>query len=171
MATMCATFFGAVARVGRYRDLMTRITPLTAGDRAHWQPLWDAYLTFYGEDLAPQVTDATFSRLAEADGGIHGALARDDGGRAVGFVHWLEHPSTWSTAGYCYLEDLYVDPAGRRGGVGGALIDHVVAWAVGRGLEKVYWLTADDNTTARSLYDRVAHRTGFIHYETSAKTT
>jgi GNAT superfamily N-acetyltransferase len=144
---------------------MTRISALTVGDRAHWRPLWDAYLEFYDEDLAPEVTEATFSRLADPDGSIHGALAWSDDGHAVGLVHWLEHPSTWSTRGYCYLEDLYVSPEGRRSGVGRALIDHVVAWAADRGLERVYWLTAEDNATARSLYERVAHRTGFIHFD------
>jgi hypothetical protein len=29
----------------------------------------------------------------------------------------------------------------------------------------VYWLTAEGNATARSLYDRVATHTGFVHYE------
>ncbi|CAN7144246.1 GNAT family N-acetyltransferase [Microbacterium sp. LjRoot45] len=144
---------------------MTRISALTAADRAHWQPMWDAYLAFYREDLPAVVTESTFARLTDAEGDIHGAVAWDDAGGAVGFVHWLEHPSTWSTPGYCYLEDLFVAPDGRRGGVGKALIDHVVAWAAERGREKVYWLTAEDNATARSLYDRVAHRTGFVHYE------
>lgn len=149
---------------------MTRISALTAADRTHWQPLWDAYLAFYREALPDEVTESTFLRLADADDDIHGAVAWDDDGRAVGFVHWLEHPSTWSASAYCYLEDLYVVPEGRAGGVGTALIDHVVAWATAEGLEKVYWLTAEDNATARSLYDRVAHRTGFIHYEVPASS-
>lgn len=130
--------------------------------------MWDAYLAFYRESLPAEATESTFARLTDAAGDIHGAVAWDEAGRAVGFVHWLEHPSTWSTSGYCYLEDLFVAPDGRRGGVGKALIDHVVAWAADRGREKVYWLTAEDNATARSLYDRVAHRTGFVHYEVAA---
>ncbi|WP_270410885.1 GNAT family N-acetyltransferase [Microbacterium maritypicum] len=53
----------------------------------------------------------------------------------------------------------------RGGGVGRALIAHVRAWAEQHGSAKLYWLTAESNTTARGLYDRVASRSGMIHYE------
>lgn len=96
---------------------------------------------------------------------MHAALARDDAGRAVGFVHWLEHHATWSRTGYSYLEDLFVDSSARGSGVGRALIAHVTEAARHTGSSKVYWLTAEDNATARALYDRVARRSGFLHYE------
>lgn len=144
---------------------MTEITELTQADRDDWLALWNGYLTFYEERLAPDVTDRTFHRLVTPGSGIHGAIARDADGNAVGIVHWLVHPSTWSTRGYCYLEDLFVSPTARGGGVGRALIDHVRRWAEDAGVEKVYWLTAESNSTARALYDRVADRTGFLHYE------
>lgn len=96
---------------------------------------------------------------------MHGAIARDDDGTAVGIVHWLTHPATWTTTDYCYLEDLFVAPDVRGGGVGRALIAHVRAWAEKNGSAKVYWLTAESNSTARALYDRVASRTGMIHYQ------
>lgn len=60
---------------------------------------------------------------------------------------------------------MFVDPDGRGGGVGRALIEHVRVWAERNGSAKVYWLTAESNTTARALYDRVASRTGMIHYQ------
>lgn len=83
----------------------------------------------------------------------------------IGLVHWLTHPATWSTASSCYLEDLFVAPGVRGGGVGRALIEHVRAWAERDGAVKVYWLTAESNATARALYDRVATRSGMIHYQ------
>ncbi|MCW3494182.1 GNAT family N-acetyltransferase [Microbacterium sp. SSM24] len=143
---------------------MTTITPITADDRPAWDALWQAYLTFYESEIPDDVTDSTFRRIL-ADEQLHGVLARDADGRPIGLVHWLTHPSTWTTAVYCYLEDLYVDPAARGAGAGAALIDHVRDWAVLFGAEKVYWLTKHDNATARSLYDRVATSTGFVHYE------
>uniref|UniRef100_UPI001F592FB0 GNAT family N-acetyltransferase n=2 Tax=Microbacterium TaxID=33882 RepID=UPI001F592FB0 len=93
---------------------MTTISPLRASDRSEWGELWEQYLTFYESDLDPAVTDDVFARLVAGDG-LHGALARDDDGRAVGFVHWLFHPSTWTTSSYCYLEDLFVAPDVRGG--------------------------------------------------------
>jgi len=38
--------------------------------------------------------------------------------------------------------------------------------AVDAGAAKVYWLTQQSNATARTLYDRVATDTGFVHYQT-----
>ncbi|MCV0336224.1 MULTISPECIES: GNAT family N-acetyltransferase, partial [unclassified Microbacterium] len=149
---------------------MTTIAPITTEDRAEWDDLWSGYLSFYEEALDPATTDATFERLIDADSGVHGALARDESGTAVGIVHWLTHPSTWATTDYCYLEDLFVAPGVRGGGVGRALIAHVRAWAEQQGAAKVYWLTAETNTTARGLYDRLATRSGMIHYEIDLET-
>lgn len=143
---------------------MTSIRATSADDRAAWQALWDAYLVFYESELSREVTDRTFESVV-ADEALHGAIAWGDDGGALGLVHWLFHPSTWSTSPYCYLEDLYVSPAARGLGVGRALIEHVAAAATKAGASKLYWLTHDTNATARGLYDRVAERTGFIHYE------
>lgn len=145
--------------------MMTTITPITADDRAEWRALWDGYLTFYEADLDDATTASTFERLIDDGSGIHGAIARDETGACVGIVHWLTHPATWATTDYCYLEDLFVAPDVRGGGVGRALIEHVRAWAHDHGSAKVYWLTAESNTTARALYDRVASRSGMIHYQ------
>ncbi|WEK60072.1 MAG: GNAT family N-acetyltransferase [Candidatus Microbacterium colombiense] len=143
---------------------MTSISAIRPEDHSEWADLWDAYLRFYESELAPEVTDETFRRITVGDG-IHGAIARDADGRAIGFVHWLTHASTWSATAYCYLEDLFVDPESRGGGTGSALIAHVRQWAEGAGCDKVYWLTQETNTTARHLYDQVASHTGFTHYE------
>jgi GNAT superfamily N-acetyltransferase len=143
---------------------MTSITRITADDRPAWDALWQAYLEFYESEVPAEVTEATFQRIL-ADEQIHGALARDSDGRPIGLVHWLTHPGTWAIGPSCYLEDLFVEPAVRGAGVGSDLIDHVRGWAHNFGASKVYWLTREDNTVARSLYDKVATSTGFVHYE------
>jgi GNAT superfamily N-acetyltransferase len=143
---------------------MTTVERITAADRDEWLPLWHAYLVFYESELAPAVTDDVFARLV-AGRDLHGAIARDDAGAAVGFVHWLFHASTWTTTSYCYLEDLFVAPGARGGGAGRALIARVHEEAAAAGAAKVYWLTQEGNGTARRLYDAVAESTGFVHYE------
>jgi GNAT superfamily N-acetyltransferase len=143
---------------------VTSIAPLTLSDRAEWLELWQSYIEFYEASVSAEVTEATFERIV-ADDSLHGAIARDADGRAVGIVHWLTHTATWTTSTYCYLEDLFVAPDTRGGGVGRALIEHVRAWAEQTGCHKVYWLTQETNATARALYDRVATSTGFVHYE------
>ncbi|BDZ46043.1 GNAT family N-acetyltransferase [Naasia aerilata] len=144
---------------------MVTIAPVTPADRGEWLALWDGYLEFYETTLDARTTAATFDRLVDPGSGIHGVLARDDEGTAVGLVHWLTHPATWTTTSYCYLEDLFVSPSARGGGVGRALIAHVTEWAAGSGASKVYWLTAESNATARALYDRVATNSGMVQYQ------
>ncbi|GAT73396.1 GNAT family N-acetyltransferase [Microbacterium hydrocarbonoxydans] len=143
---------------------MTSIHAIRAEDFEEWTALWDGYLRFYESEVPAAVTARTFRRITEGDG-VHGAIARDDEGRAIGLVHWLTHASTWSPTDYCYLEDLFVAPGVRGGGVGRALIAHVRDWAAEHGSDKLYWLTQEGNATARALYDRVATHTGFTHYE------
>lgn len=141
------------------------IVPLRSEDHSEWLRLWKGYLKFYETELDDATTAATFARMTRPAPDIHGALARDDEGHAIGLVHWLNHAATWAPAGYCYLEDLFVAPNARGLGAGKALIEHVQSWAATNGSAKTYWLAAETNTVARALYERVASRSGFIHYE------
>ena len=95
---------------------------------------------------------------------MYGFLARDETGRAIGLVNWLTHRATWARNNYCYLEDLFVVPEIRGSGAGRALIEAVYAEARKLGCPHVYWLTHETNTEARKLYDRIAERSGHIHY-------
>lgn len=144
---------------------MATITPVTSADHDEWLVLWQGYLEFYETSLDDAVSEATFARLVDPHGNLHGAIARDASGSAIGLVNWLTHPATWTSADYCYLEDLYVSPDGRGAGAGRALIAHVREWAERHGAAKLYWLTAETNATARALYDKVATRSGMIHYQ------
>ena len=60
-----------------------------------------------------------------------GFLARDDDGAAIGLVHWIVHRSCWTVGDYCYLQDLFVAPGRRGGGIGRRLIDAVADKARG----------------------------------------
>ncbi len=141
-----------------------QIRPLSADDHAAWRRLWQGYLTFYEADIPDDITTLTWSRLLDPAEPMHAAVAvaSDDG--PVGLVHWITHRSTWSRSAYAYLEDLFVDPALRGGGVGRALIEHVYAAAKAEDCSQVYWLTHETNRAAMALYDRVAIRTGFGQY-------
>jgi GNAT superfamily N-acetyltransferase len=138
---------------------------LRATDREGWQRLWDQYLRFYRADLPARVTDKTFARLCESDGGLVGLLALDGEDTAVGLAHLVFHPSTWADGPYCYLEDLFVDRGARGGGVAGRLFEVIYETAHEHGARRVYWLTQQFNGAARSLYDTVGHLTSFVVYE------
>ena len=50
-------------------------------------------------------------------------------------------------------------------GAGKAMIDAVVNHAKVHNCEQVWWFTAEDNLTARKLYDGVATLSPFVKYQ------
>lgn len=132
-------------------------------DRPGWDALWAGYLAFYEQNLPSEVTERLWARLMDPLDQPYAFVAVEDGS-AIGFVHYHFHLSTWSLAGYCYLEDLFVAPAARGKGVGRALIEAVFRAADARGATRVYWHTARSNTQARALYDKLAELTEFVQY-------
>ena len=140
---------------------------LQPSDRARWAELWRGYLDFYETSLPPDIYDHTWRRLTAGDSPIRGLGARRDGEAAplVGIAHYLFHAHAWTPREVCYLQDLFVDNAARRHGVGQKLIEAVAAAARERGCLRLYWTTKEDNATARSLYDRLARFNGFIRYD------
>lgn len=143
---------------------MHAIRAIRPGDRESWQGLWNGYLRFYRQHLAPEITAATFARLLDERVQPHGLVAERDG-KLVGFAHYLFHPTTWSQRESCYLEDLFVDPAMRGAGIGRSLIQAVYAAADEAQVASVYWMTQEFNAAGRALYDTLARRTSFIRYE------
>lgn len=140
------------------------IRPLQPRDREAWERLWLSYLAFYGTSVPREVTDATWERLVFDGESPFGLIALDVGGRGVGIAHYLFHVTTWHVGPACHLEDLFVAPDSRGGGIGRALIEAVYEAAERRGADEVYWLTQDFNVTARRLYDKLAEKTPFIKY-------
>lgn len=131
------------------------IRPVEPADFTAWLPLCEAYQDFYNVTFPDAVTREVFARFFRDDEPSEAAVAVVDG-ELVGYVTLIFHRTTWSTQDFCYLEDLYVDPAGRRQGVGEALIDWAKSRANARDCARLYWHTQHFNARARSLYDRVA---------------
>lgn len=142
---------------------MTPIRSLQSADRERWHELWRGYLQFYKHDLPADLTELTWRRLLDPAHPFQG-LAALDGERIAGIVHFHVHASTWARVGYCYLEDLFVDPACRGQGLGRSLIEAVYRAADEHGIERVYWHTENTNERAQHLYRQVAELTPFVQY-------
>lgn len=141
------------------------IRPLAAKDKARWRELFRGYITFYKATVADEQIELTWQRLMAKEPDFHIALvAVGDDDVPVGLAHILFHRSTWSPTHYCYLEDLFVDPAVRAKGIGEALIKATVAEAEKRGCTRTYWATQEFNYRARGLYDKLATKSPFVQY-------
>lgn len=142
----------------------TRVRALESRDEARWRDLFDGYIRFYEAQVPDEVITLTFERLLAGEDGMAGLVAVDANDNPIGLVNLVFHRSTWSPTWYCYLEDLYADPAVRDTGVGRALIEATYALADARGASRTYWATQQKNATARRLYDRIGELTDFLQY-------
>jgi GNAT superfamily N-acetyltransferase len=70
----------------------------------------------------------------------------------VGFALWFLNFSTWRGTHGIYLEDLYVRPAHRGGGLGRALLAELAAECVRRGYARLEWWVLDWNEPAIAVY-------------------
>ncbi|WP_048552723.1 GNAT family N-acetyltransferase [Nostocoides japonicum] len=94
-------------------------------------------------------------------------------GGAVGSVGLYADPELPPDA--AYLVGMWVHPSHRGTGAGRALVDAVVAEARARGLSRLLLDVADENSAARSLYERAGFvptgRTGSLPWDETITET
>jgi len=131
-------------------------------------PLFDAYRQFYGQrsDLAAARAflgerlrrDESVIFFADADGG--------PGSEALGFTQLYPSFSSVSLRRLWILNDLFVRPGIRRGGVGRRLLERAREWAIETDAKGLTLATAVGNAAAKALYESCGWRRDdeFEHY-------
>src|SRR5438477_5047452 len=99
--------------------------------------------------------DALFGQRPAAEGLIAEVSAGVGNWAPAGFAVFYETFSTWECRPGIWLEDLYVPPAGRRAGVGGALIARLAEITVRRGYTRLEWAALDWNAPALDFYVKI----------------
>ncbi len=97
-------------------------------------------------------TEALLADALFADQPAAYAVIAEIDGEAVGMALYFFNFSTWTGWRGLYLEDLYVTPAARGAGVGGALLTHLAGIAVDRGCTRFEWAVLDWNENAIRFY-------------------
>jgi GNAT superfamily N-acetyltransferase len=118
-------------------------------------------------ELAEYENELHEVQAAEAD--LHAALfgpepvvsahVAEHQGVVVGFALWFRNYSTWTGRTGLYLEDLYVTPAVRGTGLGGALLAELARICVERGYARMDWQALDWNEPALAFYAAIGART------------
>lgn len=142
---------------------MPDIQPVTPEQRNEWEPLFRGYGDFYKTPQTPEGLDTVWGWIHDPDQPFQSVIAWHEG-RAKGLAQFWLMPRPSRGGMTCYLSDLFTMPEARGLGIGRALIDHVRDWAAQQGAGDLRWQTAEDNATARKLYDSYAPRTPFIVY-------
>jgi GNAT superfamily N-acetyltransferase len=145
------------------------MTPVTvraieARDEARWRALWDGYTRFYEREPDESITRRTWARVLDAGSPVFAIVAERGASGAIGMANYVVHESTSTLGPVCYLQDLFVDPTERAGGVGRALIDWLVGQMAAQGWSRLYWHTRETNYRARGLYDKYTPHSGFLRY-------
>ncbi len=139
------------------------IRPVTKDDYAAWAALWKGYLAFYETEKPESMYKTSWARIMDPNEKMFSFLAELDG-KPIGLTNYLFHRSFWEVEDKCYLNDLFVRPETRGTGAGRALIEAVYAAADAGNCSQIWWFTAENNTTARRLYDRIATKSVFVEY-------
>ena len=103
------------------------------------------------ETLAPHL----FGAKPVAESVVAEAPGTDGQLRVVGFALFFTNFSTFLAQPGLYLEDLYVQPACRGAGIGKALLSHLGALAVQRGMGRFEWSVLDWNENAIRFYEKM----------------
>lgn len=148
------------------------IRPATPDELGALLPLIADYQRFYIERARDDAHNAAFFGrfIAPSDLGLLLGAFEDGGGPPAGYACLYWTFSSVSATDVVLLNDLYVHPERRGGGVGEALVAAAVDVARERGASCVRWFTALDNRRAQRLYERVgAQRSAWFEYEIAAQ--
>ena len=135
------------------------------GDLDDVAPLFDGYRQFYGQPSDLAAARAFLAeRLRRHESVIFVAIADDV---TLGFTQLYPSFSSVSVRRLWILNDLFVSPAARRGGVGRRLLERAREWAVETEAKGLTLTTAVTNSAARSLYESCGWRRDdeFAHYQ------
>ena len=107
-------------------------------------------------DGTPELLEAAlFGPSPTAEALIAELRNGDEPPAPAGFALFHLTFSTWESRPGIWLEDLYVPPRHRRGGVGGALLSELARITVARGYARLEWAALDWNTPALDFYAKI----------------
>jgi GNAT superfamily N-acetyltransferase len=105
------------------------------------------------DDPSDDVIRATVGTLIDDDNTDYLLAAAAPGERAGGVCQLRFRLSVWSGLGDCWLEDLYVEGAARRAGLGRALVEASFERARVRNCGRIELDVNEQNTEALAFYE------------------
>jgi GNAT superfamily N-acetyltransferase len=131
------------------------LRPATAEDAAEIAALIRELAVFEKMEEICEVTAADIrEQLFGKTPRAHAVLACD-GDNVAGFALYFFNFSTFRGRPGLYLEDLFVRPQFRRGGVGQMLLKRLAEIAVAADCRRMEWTVLDWNKDAKNFYHRI----------------
>jgi len=132
-------------------------------NRQAWESLYRGYAKYYDTLMTDSTLETVWSWIQS--GRLQGRIAVDEGGQAVGLMHFRAMPSPLRGLEVGFLDDLFVNPAHRGSGVVTAMLSVLKEEASAQGWPLVRWITRENNYRARTVYERVAQQTNWVTYQ------
>ena len=140
------------------------VRPVRASEFPQWAQLYRGYRYFYTLVPDETVIERVWRWITDDTHEVN-ALVAVAGQELVGLAHYRRFARPSSGTEGIFLDDLFTAPDARGMGAGRALLGHLSALAEREGRSVVRWITAEDNSRARALYDSTATATKWVTYD------
>jgi GNAT superfamily N-acetyltransferase len=102
-----------------------------------------------------EVTDERLNTALFAEGAVAEAIVAVSDEQVIGYAVFFPNFSTFRGQCGMYLEDIYIQPAHRRGGTGEMMLRYICSLAKERGYERMDFVVLDWNTPAVNFYKKL----------------
>ena len=138
---------------------MTKLTvrPATVDDVGLLHRFSVDLATYEDEPDAVRSTPQSLARDGFGDNPQFAALVAERGDKPVGFALYTFNYSVWTAARGIFIEDIWVVPEERRGGVARALMQGLARECAAKGYKRIDLNVLDWNP-ARGFYERLGYR-------------
>ena len=140
------------------------IREIRLDDKEEWKILYKGYADFYKVEMSDKILNTVWEWIHDNNHDVSGLVYEKDN-KIIGIAHYRRMPSPLRGKYIGFLDDLFVDPKHRKNGVGEKIIKELKVISKRNDWNLVRWITRDDNTKAKSLYQKLSKKTNWEVYE------
>ena len=140
------------------------IREIRLGDKDEWEFLYKGYADFYKVEMNAKILKTVWHWIHDNNHDVSG-LAYEKDNKIIAIAHYRKMPSPLRGKYIGFLDDLFVDPNHRKKGIGEKMIKELNMISRKNNWNLVRWITRDDNSKAKSLYEKLSQKTNWEVYE------
>ena len=133
-------------------------------DKENWEKLYRGYAEFYKVEMNEKILNTVWNWVHDKNHEVNG-LGYVIYNNLVALAHYRKMPRPLRGQYIGFLDDLYVDPNHRGKKIGEKIINKLNEISKANGWNLVRWITRENNSRAKALYDRVSEKSTWDVYE------
>ena len=142
-----------------------KVEALNKSDKDKWSELYYGYAGFYEMEMNQGILDTVWSWIHSTEVKFYSIGVKSSENELIGFMHYREMPSPLRGKLVGFLDDLFVHPDFRGSGAVQLLFGELKIQAKKNDWPYVRWITANDNTRARKVYNQISKPIDFVTYQ------